>query len=431
MWGLAKAHKGQFGGFRVRQLLCRTVALTEMGGCMPDVEIRPARAEEMGEFARQAARQLALPAEMFEGMAAEWTMCAFVDGAVATTLAAWPLQIRLNGRAVRIAGVTQVSTHPAHRRRGYLRAVTARQFELMHEKREVAFAGLHPAWVAIYQRYGYGCVHQRIGYRIAPRDIAFHRPVAVRGGVREVDPEAAFGVLVEVYRRYREARTGLVHRGRAMWQAGALQAAEAGQSRVVLAYEEAGETLGYIVYCHDGGARPRQLRVNDLFALTPAAHQALWQVLAGYDNVEEVVWDNAPADDPLPLMLVEPQQLNQSVRDGIMARLVTVADAMAQRPYALASALRFGLADSFCAWNAGAWLVVTSADGGEVQRIDGQEVDFTLTPDTLASLVFGRFNATQAAAAGLLDGVRGREALARWDAVLRLEHPPHEAEHTW
>ena len=398
---------------------------------MPNVEIRPARADEMADFARQASRQLALPEDMFDGMAAEWTMCAIVDGAMATTLAAWPLQIRLNGRAVRIAGVTQVSTHPAHRRRGYLRAVTARHFAAMHETGAVAFAGLHPAWVAIYQRYGYGSVHQRHGYRIAPRDIAFHHPVAPRGTLREVDPVAAFGVLVEVYRRYREARTGLVHRGRAMWQAGALQAAPPGQKRVVLAYDEGAETLGYVVYCHGGGSRPRQLRVNDFFALSAAAYQALWQALAGYDNVDEVVWDNAPADDLLPLMLVEPRQLHQSVRDGIMARLVTVADAMAQRRYAEASELRFALVDHFCAWNAGAWRVATSADGGQAARIDGQDVDFTLTPDTLASLVFGRFSASQAAAAGLLEGLRGRAALARWDAVLRLEHPPHEAEHTW
>ena len=147
--------------------------------------------------------------------------------------------------------------------------------------------------------------------------------------------------------------------------------------------------------------------------------------------MEEVVWDNAPADDPLPLMLVEPRQLNQSVRDGIMARLVTVEDAMAQRRYAVASELRFALVDNFCAWNAGAWRVATSPEGGQAGRIDGQDVDFTLTPDTLAALVFGRFTAMQAAAAGLLEGVRDREALARWDAVLRLEHPPHEAEHTW
>ena len=67
---------------------------------MPNVEIRPARAEEMVEFAHQASRQLALPAGMFAGMAAERTMCAFVDGALATTYAFWPLQIRLADAAL-------------------------------------------------------------------------------------------------------------------------------------------------------------------------------------------------------------------------------------------------------------------------------------------------------------------------------------------
>jgi predicted acetyltransferase len=192
-----------------------------------------------------------------------------------------------------------------------------------------------------------------------------------------------------------------------------------------------GETLGYVVYHHGGGGRPRRLVITDLFALTPATHQMLWGALAGYDNVEEIVWDNAPVDDPLPLMLAEPRHLNQSVRDGIMARLVTVEDAMAQRPYAAVSELRFALVDGFCPWNAGSWRIATSPEGGHVGRIDGQAVDFSLTPDTLASLVFGRFTAAQAAGAGLLGDVAGGEALARWDAVLRLAHASHEAEHTW
>jgi predicted acetyltransferase len=396
-----------------------------------NVEIRPARPEEMPAFTRQAARQLALPAAMFAGMPHDRTMCAIVDGAIITTYAFWPLQIRLVGRAVRIDGVTQVSTHPAHRRQGYLRAVTRRHFEQMHERRETAFAGLHPAWVAIYQRYGYGSVNVRHVFRIEPRNLRFHHPVAVPGRVREVDPAGEFGKLVEIYRRFREDRTGLVHRGRAMWLAGALQAPPAGQGQVVLAYEEAGEALGYVACAHgrDGGAR--RLVVTDHFALSPAASQALWQVLGSYDNVDEILWDNAPPDDPLPLMLAEPRLLNTTLRDGIMARLVTVEDAMIQRPYAAATELRFALADPFCPWNAGSWHVATSPEGGTARRIDGQDVDFALTPDTLASLVFGRFTASRAARAGLLGDVRNLAALERWDATLRLAHPPHEAEHTW
>jgi hypothetical protein len=104
---------------------------------------------------------------------------------------------------------------------------------------------------------------------------------------------------------------------------------------------------------------------------------------------------------------------------------------MAQRPYAAASELRFTLADAFCPWNQGSWRIATSPEGGHASRIDGQDTDFTLAPDTLASLVFGRFSASEAAAAGLLEGIRNADALARWNEVLRLAHPPHEAEHTW
>lgn len=400
---------------------------------MPKVEIRPARAEEMAELTHQGSRQLALPPEMFGGISPDWTMCAFADGALVTTYAFWPLQIRLNGRAVPMAGVTQVSTHPAHRRRGYLRAVTRKHFEQMHARREVAIAGLHPSWMAVYQRYGYGNVSVRHTYRVAPSDIRFHHAIAPRGGVREVDLATGFGVLVEVYRRFREDRTAMVHRGRAMWDAGPLQAAPVGQRQVVLAYEEDGEALGYVVYMHGRGGHCglKVLRVMDFFALTPAACQALWQVLGGYDNVDEILWDNAPPDDPLPLMLVEPRLLNQSIRDGIMARLVTVEDALAQRPYAAASELRFELVDEFCPWNGGSWRLSTSREGGLMSRIDGGEVDLTLTPDTLASLVFGRYSASEAARAGLFGGAVEPGVLAGWDATLRLAHPPHEAEHTW
>ncbi|MEX2372729.1 MAG: GNAT family N-acetyltransferase, partial [Dehalococcoidia bacterium] len=183
---------------------------------MPNVEIRPATPEEMPAVARQASRQLGNDPSMFTGLAAEWTMCAFVDGEVATTYGWWPLQVRFNGPAAPMEGVTWVSTHPAHRRRGYLRAAARAHFEQMHERREVAIAGLHPAWMAIYQRYGYGTITSRTSYRIEPRSVAFHHPIEARGTVREVDLETEFGLLVDVYRRYRDGRNGLIHRGRAM-----------------------------------------------------------------------------------------------------------------------------------------------------------------------------------------------------------------------
>ncbi|MCK9497073.1 MAG: GNAT family N-acetyltransferase [Dehalococcoidia bacterium] len=403
----------------------------------PRVEVRSATAEEMPSVAAQASRQLGIPPASFGGMTPEWTTCVFVDGEVATTYAAWPLQIRFNGPAVPIQGVTWVSTHPAHRRRGYLRMVARHHFEQMRERRQEAIAALHPAWMAIYGRYGYASITTRTTYTVAPRDIQWRHPVEVPGRVREVDLATEFGLLVEVYRRYREERNGLVHRGRAMWDSGPTATPPPGQQQVVLAYEEDGDPVGYVVYHHGPmpGNRERagagqSLEVTDMFAMTPAAHQALWSVLGGYDNVAEIRRPNASPDDPLPHMLVEPRMLNARTADGIMARLVNVEDALPLRPYSAKADLRFELVDSFCEWNAGKWTLSTSLGGSDISREDGP-VDLRLGVDTLAQLAFGRLSATQAAAAGLLEDVRDAAVLDRWDAAFRTKYPPHEAEHTW
>lgn len=403
---------------------------------MPNVQVRPATAEEMPEVVAQASRQLGIPLDFFGGMAPEWTTCAFVDGEVATTYAAWPLQIRFNGPAVPVQGVTWVSTHPAHRRRGYLRAVVRKHFDEMRERREAAIAALHPAWMAIYSRYGYASITTRTTYTLAPQDVRWRRPLEVRGRVREVDLETEFGLLVEVYRRYREERNGLIHRGRAMWDAGPIAKPAPPHRQVILAYEEDGDPLGYVVYHHGpglargGAGADHYLQVTDYFAMTPAAHQALWSVLGGYDNIAEIRRPNAGPDDPLPHMLAEPRMLNARTQDGIMARLVNVGDALPQRPYATEAELRFDLVDSFCEWNAGTWTLTTSRAGSEATREDGP-VDLRLGVDTLCALAFGRVSATQAFEAGLLEDVRDPAVLERWDATWRTKYPPHEAEHTW
>jgi predicted acetyltransferase len=399
-------------------------------------DIRPATHEEMPDVAVQAARQLGMNPSMFQGMNPDWTLCAFEDGQVATTYAFWPLQIRFNGPPAKISGVTWVSTHPAFRRRGNLRAITKQHFERLHEEGETAMAGLHPAWMTIYQRYGYGTVNIRNSYKFDPQQLVFAHPVEVPGELREVDLESEFGLLVDVYRRFREERNGLVHRGRAMWDAGPLSGGPAGHQETVLTYEEHGEPLGYVVYhagpglASSGPGAGQYLRIMDMFSLTPAAHRALWSALAAFDNVGEIRWDNAAPDDPLPNVVVEPRMLDIRVSDGIMARFVTVEDALVQRPYPERASLRFELVDDFCEWNAGRWELETDPEASATTRIDGQDVDLTLTPDTLASMVWGRISASDANRAGLLD-VHDERALARWDGALRTKHVPYEAEHTW
>ncbi len=407
------------------------------------VEFRKATAEEMPEFYRQASRALGQE-NTLAGLDPDWTMCAFDDDQVVTTYGAWPLQIRFNGPATPAAGVTMVSTHPAHRRRGYLRSVKQKHFQEMHEKREQSLAILHPAWMAIYQRYGYGTINTRHTYKIEPRFIRFHHPVQSSGVIREVNLDEEFGLLVDVYRRFREERNGLVHRGRAMWDEGPLAKTTPERQRSIFTYEEHGEPLGYVIYTAGPGTTPNEnwnsrygnnhvsqyVDVSDFFALTPEAHQALWGLLAGIDNAEDVRWDNAPSNDPLVNMLTEPRMLNATRRDGIMARIVTLEDALPLRRYDEEGEVRFQFLDEFCDWNNGSWAFSASPEVSTIDRIPDSGADIRITPDTFASILFGHYSASEAQQAGLLT-VLNQDALKDWDRIFRTRYTPYEAEHTW
>jgi len=205
---------------------------------------------------------------------------------------------------------------------------------------------------------------------------------------------------------------------------------------VVLVYEEAGQALGYVVFHHGPGlvrhgAGPNNLmRIQDFFALAPNATRALWRAMASYDAVGEITWNNAGPDDPLPHMLVEPRMLNPAVRDGIMARLVSVDRALELRPYPTDTEVTFRLADDFCPWNTGEWSLSTGGEGGSMRRADGERIDATLAPDTLAQIAWGFLRPSVAWRAGLLE-VDDESVLDRWDDAFRTAYPPHEMEHTW
>ena len=56
---------------------------------------------------------------------------------------------------VPMAGLSWVSVHPDHRRRGVLRAMITHHFAQLHEQ-GAALSGLHAAEVQIYDNFGYG-----------------------------------------------------------------------------------------------------------------------------------------------------------------------------------------------------------------------------------------------------------------------------------
>ena len=162
------------------------------------VEVRPCTAAEMEAF-------FAVPSYVFgqsyedqeawrelntrdEGQyPTSWTMAAFVDGKVASTLGAAPWKVRVNGKAVSTACVTTVGTMPEFRRQGMQRSVMTRSLE-WHRASGQPLAMLWASFGAIYQRYGYGVASSHVQYKADPRYIALRDPA----------PESQSGYIVQL-----------------------------------------------------------------------------------------------------------------------------------------------------------------------------------------------------------------------------------------
>jgi predicted acetyltransferase len=380
----------------------------------------------MNEFCRIASTALAMPVESFKEMRPEWTLCAFDDGRLTTTYAYWPLMIRFNGEGIPVAGVTSVGTMPIFRRRGYLRRITATHFNHLHESGEYGIAILLASLAAIYQRYGYGIVSTRNMYDVEPRYLEFAVDQPVPGRLRELGDDE-FGLLVELYRRFRADRTGYIHRGRAMWEAGVLNPPPAGNWLLKVVYEEAGEPLGYVIYVLSplpgSPAGPRQrLTIRDLAWLSPSAYRAIWQHFAAMDLVNSIVWQWVPNDDPLPHLLKEPRMLRLTSQDGLLARIVDIERAFPKLRFLGEGSLTFEAIDDLCPWNKGCWQLEASAEGTAISRTT-KKPQLGMPISTLAMLVFGQISATEAARMGRLT-VDDHNALPVWDKVMRASYRP-------
>ena len=388
-------------------------------------EIRPARTEEMEEFRRVAAMALVMKPSAFENMLPEWTLCGFEDGKMVTTFGAWPLMMRWNGNGVSVSGVTSVGTQIAYHRRGYLRRIMTKHFEIMYEKGEYAVAILLASWAAIYQRYGYGIVSTRYSYSIEPRHVQFAFPQQIKGSLRELG-EQETELMVEIYRKFRENRTGYLHRSKPMWSSNVLAPVPPGGSLNRIVYEEKGIPTGYIVFAtipQPGDIiSGHRILIRDLIWLNGEAYRAIWENLSSLDLIAEIHWQRAPGDDPLPHLLLEPRRLRATAVDCLLGRLVDVDKALTQRKYQEEGELTFGLVDNLCTWNNGSWKLEVSAQGSKMTHTS-QSPQVIMSVSTLALIVFGQISATEAMRMGRLD-VQKADVLPTWDRIMRTLYKP-------
>jgi predicted acetyltransferase len=365
----------------------------------------------------------------------EWSLCAFEDGELATTYAAYPFSIRLNGARTTAAGVTAVGTLPWHRRRGQLRKIMETDFKRRYEEQMQPLAILLASMAAIYQRFGYGVCSSKYRYTIDPKYINFapSLPATPSSGRWREASRDELPLLQTMYREFSGPRNGYLHRGNVIWEMQVLGMRQdqenPGGNSLVSVYEENGEPKGYVAYAAkfyehfpgDTAGPGQRLFVRDYAWLTPSAYRAMWELLKTFDLVNRVHLFAAPADDPAFDVMLDPRELNATRGDWLLGRIIDIERSLPARPYGEGRVV-FNVVDAMCPWNADTWALEAGADGSTVMR-SKESAQLSLDVSTLAQLLFGEISPSLAVRYGRAEAVPNAP-LAAWDNMWRTTYAP-------
>src|SRR5262249_37302472 len=126
-----------------------------------DIEVRTIDENELPDYGRSLGRAFNedFSAEDWDVertvMECDRTIAAFDGPDMVGTTGAFPLVLTIPGGSLPMAGVTQVSVVPTHRRRGVLTQMMRTQLDDVRERGEL-LAGLWASESSIYGRFGYG-----------------------------------------------------------------------------------------------------------------------------------------------------------------------------------------------------------------------------------------------------------------------------------
>lgn len=359
-------------------------------------------------------------------------LAAFDGADIVGTAATHSFTMTLPGGPRSVAGVAAVAVEPLHRRQGVLSALMDRTLADVRRRGE-AVAALFASESSIYGRFGFGQATRRVKYTIHRPEAGLRRDVprdpALR--LRSVEPVKARTELGAVRGQAVARRVGELVRRDTWWDERLADQPNrrhgASPLRCVLVEDDSGPR-GYVLY----RVRPAwtehelpdyALLVEELNAVDPAAHVALWEHLAAFDLVGSIHVADRPLDDPIHGLLADPRRARTFVYDGLWVRLVDVGAALAQRAYAAPVDVVIEVTDPRCPWNTGRWHLTGDRGGAACERTE-REAEVRLDAATLGAAFLGGPRLGSLAAAGRATECR-EGAVAELSAALAGSAEPY------
>ena len=279
------------------------------------------------------------------------------DGRIVAATGIYTRRISVPGGEVPLAGVTQVGVRPTHRRRGLLTTLMRRQLEDVREAGDEAIAALWASESVIYGRFGYGMATLTAEMDVSTPDAQFRTPPE-RPDVQLMVAADAVELMRPIHDAARAACPGMLDREGSWWDF-RIDDPESDRGGAQALRAAVIEGSAYALYAgqlkFEEGRAAGEAGVREVVSTSPESHAAIWSYLLELDLVRRVVYELAPADDPLPHMLTEARAVQLRVGDALWVRVVDVPRALRERAYAMPFETVFEVSDDFCPWNAGRW----------------------------------------------------------------------------
>lgn len=322
--------------------------------------------------------------------------------------------------------VTEVTVSPAHRRRGLLRRMIEDDLADAVAK-DVPVAALTASEATIYGRWGFGpaTFHQTVEVDTGPRFRM--RSFTDEGRVEVLEPKPAWPHVRAVFDRFHRTQRGSVewpsfyetiHSGTYDFDGGADR-----KLTCALHLDGTGTVDGFALYKYEGkDGDKRKLVVQEMVALTTAAGLGLWSFLGGVDLVDQVVFNLAHPDDPLPWALTDINAAKLTASEEFLwIRVLDVEPALEARPWAADDEVVLEVTDD--QGHAAGCFRINSRDGhAEVRRTE-DPAQVRVSAETLGSLYLGGAHVATLRRAGRVDGTD--EAVARFAAMADLATEPY------
>jgi len=345
---------------------------------------------------------------------------AFDRGRVVATAATFDLTLTTCGGTIAMAGLTNVTVRPTHRRRGIMRALI--ELHLADARRRgVPVSGLWASEGGIYGRFGYGLSVEADELTVEAAGLEIDS-AALADELEPLDPGEAPGALDEIFARVVPARPGMFARSAAWWRYRRFadrpdQRGSASPRRYVRSRR--GDTMtGYLVYRQEPDWSSQlpagKVAIEDLIAVDARAEIALWRFATSIDLFPKVSWPNAPVDSILPWIASDPRRVVRQRTDTMWLRVDDVAATLSARRYGADGALRLGVVDDEVAGQPAVYALEVDAGAGRCHRVDSG-ADLLLDRAALGAIYLGGVPASRLARAGRVAG--GDAALASADRL--------------